>query len=331
MNLTVAQLTDLKLEDPRTWRAAVPAPSVRMTLIAVVISLALHIAGLLVPITAQTTRPTTGSTSRHELDLTLVPPTPPKAAPAPKPEHPSITTPAVQATRRIPTAPTPLSVPRPEPRAVVTTIERNRAARVNEQPQRPIYRREIAKAAPVVPAATVTRHKAHPAGHKAKASMHHARRNQAVIRPEPHATAKRATQKPAPAEPTPTELTSRQSSSAKPVSQPPAKANPTAGPKVEAQAQQQAFRQALMTWIGDHRRYPRLARIRGWQGQVLIRAQIARDGHLLGLTLERSSGYPMLDDAAMHLIRSALEAVPQPAGDSGIRTLSIPVTFHLTG
>lgn len=324
MNLTVAQLIDLKLEDPRTCYVTVPTPSVRMTLTAVVISVVVHVAGLLVPITEQTVRHSPAPAPRHELDLTLVSPTPPKAAPTPQTEHQVATTATVRATSQVTIAPRPQASPRPKPKTVVTTTAHTKATRANQRHQAPPHRQESAEAASIVPTA-------HVAKHKAKAAAHQAHSARTVIRTEAQATAKQTRHTPVSTEPSIAEPAARQTAPTKSVSQPPAQATPAAKPQATAQTQRQAFRQALMTWIADHRRYPRLAQIRGWQGQVLIQAQIARDGHLLNLTLEHSSGYPMLDHEAMRLIRSALEAVPQTARDSGTRTLSIPVTFHLTG
>ncbi|MBI3391622.1 MAG: TonB family protein [Nitrospirae bacterium] len=52
--------------------------------------------------------------------------------------------------------------------------------------------------------------------------------------------------------------------------------------------------------------YPRLARHEGWQGNLYIRFTIRRDGRLGPVTLLRSSGYPVLDDAALAALRDAI-------------------------
>lgn len=52
--------------------------------------------------------------------------------------------------------------------------------------------------------------------------------------------------------------------------------------------------------------YPRLARHEGWQGNLYIRFTIRRDGRLGPVTLLRSSGYRVLDDAALAALRDAI-------------------------
>ncbi len=52
--------------------------------------------------------------------------------------------------------------------------------------------------------------------------------------------------------------------------------------------------------------YPRLARHEGWQGNLYIRFTIRRDGRLGPVTLLRSSGWRVLDDAALAALRDAI-------------------------
>ncbi len=49
--------------------------------------------------------------------------------------------------------------------------------------------------------------------------------------------------------------------------------------------------------------YPALARRRGWQGTVLCRIAVGPDGAVAEARLERSSGYSVLDDAALEAVR----------------------------
>ncbi|MBZ0221091.1 MAG: TonB family protein [Candidatus Methylomirabilis sp.] len=59
--------------------------------------------------------------------------------------------------------------------------------------------------------------------------------------------------------------------------------------------------------------YPALAARNGWQGSLFINFTINRDGTVSGVRMERSSGYPMLDDAAITAIRLAAPFPPFPA------------------
>ncbi len=63
--------------------------------------------------------------------------------------------------------------------------------------------------------------------------------------------------------------------------------------------------------IAHRRRYPRLAALRGWQGEVHVRVQVARKGAIVAVQLLRSSGYGVLDADAVQLVQEA-EALPSP-------------------
>ncbi|WKZ32965.1 MAG: energy transducer TonB [Thermodesulfobacteriota bacterium] len=73
--------------------------------------------------------------------------------------------------------------------------------------------------------------------------------------------------------------------------------------------------------------YPALAARNGWQGSLFINFTINRDGTVSGVRLERSSGYPMLDDAAITAIRLAAPFPPFPA-DFTVEDLSIKGQFQ---
>lgn len=76
--------------------------------------------------------------------------------------------------------------------------------------------------------------------------------------------------------------------------------------------------------------YPSLAARNGWQGNLKINFKINKDGSVSDVSLERSSGYPMLDDAAMTAVRLAAPFPPFP-GNFTIDDLNIKglFTYHL--
>ncbi len=75
--------------------------------------------------------------------------------------------------------------------------------------------------------------------------------------------------------------------------------------------------------------YPHLAQREGWQGVVLLRVQVQPDGRVGSISLARSSGHTLLDDAA----RSAVEDWAfVPATRGGVPTsgwVSVPIEFRL--
>ncbi len=76
-------------------------------------------------------------------------------------------------------------------------------------------------------------------------------------------------------------------------------------------------------------RYPFEARIRGWQGTVLVRASVAPSGNVVSLQVNRSSGYPLLDGAALAALREWQFVPARKAGRVVASQVEIPVTFKL--
>jgi protein TonB len=72
--------------------------------------------------------------------------------------------------------------------------------------------------------------------------------------------------------------------------------------------------------------YPRIARLRGWQGVVDVEVSIAPDGNVADASVARSSGYAALDDAAL---ASARRSRFQLGGEGAVRG-RIPYRFRLT-
>jgi len=75
--------------------------------------------------------------------------------------------------------------------------------------------------------------------------------------------------------------------------------------------------------------YPDVARKKGWEGSVLLRAQITAQGHVESLTLLKSSGHEILDQSATTAVRQwrfhpqQINSQPTPS------TVEIPVKFSL--
>jgi periplasmic protein TonB len=78
--------------------------------------------------------------------------------------------------------------------------------------------------------------------------------------------------------------------------------------------------------------YPLLARKRGWSGEVVIALNVNHNGLIHDIAVQKSSGYPVLDNNAMDTFRSI--GLVSPAIQSRIiksHHLSIPVVYKLTG
>jgi protein TonB len=75
--------------------------------------------------------------------------------------------------------------------------------------------------------------------------------------------------------------------------------------------------------------YPELALRREWQGEVLLRVRVSPDGRAVGITVERSSGRDVLDEAAQEAVRG-WSFVPSRQGGVAIAGwVTVPIVFRL--
>jgi protein TonB len=81
--------------------------------------------------------------------------------------------------------------------------------------------------------------------------------------------------------------------------------------------------------IEKAKRYPREARRRGWEGEVVLSFQINRKGEVSQIRLVRSSGYQELDDEGIATIRRASPFLPPPLADQNKLEVEIPLVFKL--
>jgi len=91
-----------------------------------------------------------------------------------------------------------------------------------------------------------------------------------------------------------------------------------------------AYGSVLAQAIGQRKRYPRLARMRNWQGTTELKLQFGVDAQLKGISVARSSGFDLLDDQAVTMVK---ETVPFPELPAALRgqeiVIAVPVVFKL--
>ncbi len=75
--------------------------------------------------------------------------------------------------------------------------------------------------------------------------------------------------------------------------------------------------------------YPDFARRLGHEGRVVIRVQVLSSGAVGTASIERSSGYAVLDEAALATIKRWRFRPAQRAGQPVDATLNVPITFKL--
>lgn len=112
----------------------------------------------------------------------------------------------------------------------------------------------------------------------------------------------------------------------------PAPATPAAATIQQAPAADllAAYRQRLTELLAGQREYPRIAALRGWEGEVRLRLRVARKGNLVGVVLDRSSGFEVLDQHAQAMLAGLGNLPPLPEGLEGSEIqIVVPVSYKL--
>lgn len=111
-----------------------------------------------------------------------------------------------------------------------------------------------------------------------------------------------------------------------PVKEPP----PPAPSQAEVDNATGKYGNALWSAISKHKKYPRIAQMRGWQGETIIELELDGAGKLKSKKITQSSGYEVLDKQALEMVERAL---PFPTPPEVLRnsnfTITVPVPFKL--
>ena len=100
---------------------------------------------------------------------------------------------------------------------------------------------------------------------------------------------------------------------------------------ISREQQKQHLRASVMAFITGQLNYPAIARHKGWQGVVKLQLLIESDGHISDLHIEQTSGYALLDKAALSSLQ--LAHVPDAAQwlDGKAVSIVVPVEYRLVG
>jgi protein TonB len=92
----------------------------------------------------------------------------------------------------------------------------------------------------------------------------------------------------------------------------------------------EGYRQRLGELFARHQEYPRVAALRGWEGEVRLRLKVARRGNLLGVVLDHSSGFDVLDQHAMAMLEALASLPPLPeALEANEIQVVVPINYKL--
>ena len=98
---------------------------------------------------------------------------------------------------------------------------------------------------------------------------------------------------------------------------------------VTRENQDQHLRTSVMELIASKLNYPAIARRKGWQGIVRLELRIEADGRISNLQIDATSGYSVLDEAALQSLQLAnVPDATQWLGGKAI-DLVVPVEYRL--
>jgi protein TonB len=82
--------------------------------------------------------------------------------------------------------------------------------------------------------------------------------------------------------------------------------------------------------IGKYKQYPRIAQMRGWQGEAIVELLLDGNGKLKSKKIIQSSGFESLDKQALEMVE---KAAPFPAPPEALRgsnfSIKVPIPFKL--
>lgn len=90
------------------------------------------------------------------------------------------------------------------------------------------------------------------------------------------------------------------------------------------------YLQTLRTWLAKHQRYPRRARLRGLEGDAVVRLRFDDDAILASVNVAAATGHQSLNEALAAMLRRA-RPLPTPPDDADVggRTIDVPIRFSL--
>ena len=107
-------------------------------------------------------------------------------------------------------------------------------------------------------------------------------------------------------------------------------AAPTAGEKAQNEARKR-YELTISQWIAKHKVYPAGALLLGQHGKVVIRLRIDRAGNVKYSAIEQSSGFKLIDRAALDMVARAnpVPAVPSDYPPGNLLEFLVPASFDL--
>jgi periplasmic protein TonB len=87
--------------------------------------------------------------------------------------------------------------------------------------------------------------------------------------------------------------------------------------------------ESLWRRVAELKRYPNSARMNGQEGKVILKAIIRSDGQLADVSVQKSSGYSVLDAAAIETVKLACPLLMKHAIGKPHIVVSLPIVYSL--
>lgn len=97
----------------------------------------------------------------------------------------------------------------------------------------------------------------------------------------------------------------------------------------ETKADNRWLAESLWRRVAELKRYPNTSRMHGEEGKVILKAVIRSDGQLATVSVQKSSGYSALDEAAMEAVRLACPLRMKQAIGKPQIVVSLPIVYRL--
>jgi protein TonB len=103
------------------------------------------------------------------------------------------------------------------------------------------------------------------------------------------------------------------------------------GMETARQTAREQLHDSILRLVSSRFNYPLLARRKGWQGVVKLQVHIESDGRISRLHVEQTSGYPVLDRAALQSLQLASVPDAEKWMQGQAIDIIIPVEYRLVG